>query len=67
VKGPGAADSKPTLAAGQLGEACTSIDPGAADPLVANVFHIQEIPSWAEPFSNYLITGDFPPNEIEAR
>jgi hypothetical protein len=42
-------------------------DPGAADPLVASVFHIREIPSWAEPFSNYLITGDLPQDEVEAR
>jgi ribonuclease HI len=26
-----------------------------------------EIPSWAEPFSNYLITGDLPKDEVEAR
>jgi hypothetical protein len=44
-----------------------SSDPGAADPLVASVFHIWEIPSWAEPFSNYLITGDFLKDEAEAR
>jgi hypothetical protein len=67
AKDLGAADSKPAPAAGQLDEADTSTDPGAADPLVASVFHIREIPSWAEPFSNYLITGDLPPNEIEAR
>jgi hypothetical protein len=42
-------------------------DPGAADPLVASVFHIREIPSWAEPFSNYLIFGDLPQDEAEAR
>jgi hypothetical protein len=43
------------------------MDLGAADPLVASVFHIREIPSWAEPFSNYLITGDLPQDEAEAR
>jgi hypothetical protein len=43
------------------------MDPGAADPLAASVFHIREIPSWAEPFSNYLITGDLPQDEAEAR
>jgi hypothetical protein len=43
------------------------MDPGAVDPLVASVFHIREIPSWAEPFSNYLITGDLPKDEAEAR
>jgi hypothetical protein len=43
------------------------MDPGAADPLVASVFHIREIPSWAEPFSNYLITGDLPEDKAEAR
>jgi hypothetical protein len=53
--------------AGQLDKAGTSLDPGAADPLVASVFHIREIPSWAEPFSNYLITGDLPQDEAEAR
>jgi hypothetical protein len=67
VKDSGAADSKPAPAAGQLDKAGTLTDPGAADPLVASVFHIREIPSWAEPFSNYLITGDLPPNETEAR
>jgi hypothetical protein len=35
--------------------------------MVARVFHIREIPYWAEPFSNYLLTGDFPLNETEAR
>jgi hypothetical protein len=43
------------------------MDPGAADPLVASVFHIREIPSLAEPFSNYLITEDVPKDEAEAR
>jgi hypothetical protein len=43
------------------------LDPGAADPLDASVFHIREIPSWAEPFSNNLLTGDLPPNETKAR
>jgi hypothetical protein len=43
------------------------MDLGAADPLVASVFHIREIPSWAEPFSNYLITGDLPQDKVEAR
>jgi hypothetical protein len=41
--------------------------PEAVDPLVASVFHIREIPSWAEPFSNYLVTGDLPQDEAEAR
>jgi ribonuclease HI len=67
TKDSGAAVSKPTPIAGQPDEAGTSTDPWATDPLVASVFHIQEIPSWAEPFSNYLITGDLPPNETEAR
>jgi hypothetical protein len=67
TKDPGAADSRLASAAGQLVEAGTSIDPGAADPLVASVFHIRDIPSWAEPFSKYLLTGDLPLNEIEAR
>jgi hypothetical protein len=35
--------------------------------LVASVFHIREIPSWTEPFSNYLITGDLAKDEAEAR
>jgi hypothetical protein len=67
AKDSGAAVSKPALAAGQLDQAGTSTDPGAADPLVASVFNIREIPSWAEPFSNYLIIGDLPPNKTEAR
>jgi hypothetical protein len=57
TKDSGAAISKPALAASQPDKASTSTDLGAVDPLVANVFHIREIPSWAEPFSNYLITG----------
>jgi ribonuclease HI len=52
-----AAGSTPAPPARQSDEAGTTTDPGAADPLVASVFHIREIPSWAEPFSNYLITG----------
>jgi hypothetical protein len=67
AKDSGAAISKLAPAAGQLGEAGTSSDRGAADPLVASVFHVREIPSWAEPFSNYLLTGDLPPNKVEAR
>jgi hypothetical protein len=35
--------------------------------LVASVFHIRKIPSWAEPFSNYIITGDLPEDKAEAR
>jgi ribonuclease HI len=67
TKDSGAAISGPAPTAGQLGEAGTMEDPGAADPLVASVFHIREIPSWAEPFSNYLITRDLPQDEAEAR
>jgi hypothetical protein len=63
----GAASSTPAPPARQSDEAGTTTDPGAADPLVASVFHIREIPSWAEPFSNYLITGDLPQDEAEAR
>jgi hypothetical protein len=63
----GAAGSTPALPAGQSDEAGMTTDPGAANPLVASVFHIREIPSWAEPFSNYLITGDLPQDEVEAR
>jgi ribonuclease HI len=59
--------SKQTPAAGQPGEAGTSAGLGAVDPLVASVFHIREIPSWEEPFSSYLITGDLPASEAEAR
>jgi hypothetical protein len=62
----GAADSRLAPTAGQTDEAGTMTDPGAADPLVASVFHIREIPSWAEPFSNYLITRDLPQDEVEA-
>jgi hypothetical protein len=67
AKDSGAAISKPAPAAGQPDEAGTSTDPEAANPLVASVFHIWEIPSWAGPFSNYLITGDLTPNETEVR
>jgi ribonuclease HI len=67
AKDSGAAISKPAPVAGQLDEAGTSTDPGAANPLVASVFHIREIPSWAEPFSNYLITGDLSTNKTKAR
>jgi hypothetical protein len=67
TKSSGADDSTPASTAGQSDEIGTSTDPGAADPLVASVFHIREIPSWAEPFSNYLITGDVPKDEAEAR
>jgi hypothetical protein len=67
TKDSGAAGSMPAPIAGQSDEAGTTTDPGAADPLVASVFHIREIPSWVEPFSNYLITGDLPQDEVEAR
>jgi ribonuclease HI len=67
TKDSGAAISKLAPTAGQLGEAGSLSDPGAADPLVASVFHIREIPSWADPFLNYLLSGDLPPNEAEAR
>jgi hypothetical protein len=67
TKDSGAAVSKPAPVAGQPDEASTSTDPGAANPLVASVFHIREIPSWAEPFSSFLITGDLPKDEAEAR
>jgi hypothetical protein len=67
TKDSGAAGSMPAPPAGQSDEASTMMDLGAADPLVASVFHIREIPSWAEPFSNYLITGDLPQDEVEAR
>jgi hypothetical protein len=63
----GTVGSAPAPPAGQPDEAGSTTDPGAADPLVASVFHIREIPSWAEPFSNYLITGDLPQDEAEAR
>jgi hypothetical protein len=67
VKDSGAAGSTTALPAGQSDEVGATTDPRAADPLVASVFHIREIPSWAEPFSNYLITGDLPQDEVEAR
>jgi hypothetical protein len=67
TKGMGAAGSTPAPPARQLDEAGMTMDPGASDPLVASVFHIWEIPSWVEPFSNYLITGDLPQDEAEAR
>jgi hypothetical protein len=67
MKDSGAAISRLAPTAGQPDEASTATNPGAADPLVASVFHIWEIPSWAEPFSNYLITGDLPQDKVEAR
>jgi hypothetical protein len=67
TKDKGTAGSTPAPPAGPSDEASTTTDPGAADPLVASVFHIREIPSWAEPFSNYLITGDLPQDKAEAR
>jgi hypothetical protein len=56
MKDSWAAVSRMAPIAGQPDEAGTTMDPGATDPLVASVFHIREIPSWAEPFSNYLIS-----------
>jgi ribonuclease HI len=41
----GTAGSTPAPPARQSDEADTTTDPGAADPLVASVFHIREIPS----------------------
>jgi hypothetical protein len=67
TKDSGAAISRLPPTSGQPDEAGVMTDPGATDPLVASVFHIREIPSWAEPFSNYLITGDLPQDEVEAR
>jgi hypothetical protein len=67
VKDSGATISKLAPAASQLEESGASTDPRAADPLVASVFHIWDIPSSAEPFSNYLITRDLPPNKTEGR
>jgi hypothetical protein len=67
AKDSGAAVSRLATTVSQLDKAGTTIDPGAADPLVTSVFHIREIPSWAEPFSNYLIPGDLPQDEVEAR
>jgi ribonuclease HI len=67
MKDMGTAGSMPAPPEGQSDEAGTTTDTGAIDPLVASVFHIREIPSWEEPFSNYLITGDLPQDEVEAR
>jgi hypothetical protein len=67
TKDAGVAVSGPAPTADQPDEAGATMDPGAANPLVASVFHIREIPSWAELFSNYLITGDLPQDEAEAR
>jgi hypothetical protein len=67
TKDSGDAVSRLGPIAGQLDEAGMMMDPGAANPLVASVFHIRDIPSWAEPFSNYLITGDLLQDEVEAR
>jgi hypothetical protein len=62
-----AAVSKPAPTAGQPDEAGTSTVSEAADLLVASVFHIREIPSWAKSFSNYLIIRYLPQDEAEAR
>jgi hypothetical protein len=62
-----AAVSKLALTTGLLDGASSSADLGAADHLVASVFHIREIPSWAEPFSAYLLSGDLPASAAEAR
>jgi hypothetical protein len=67
TKDSGAAVSRLAPTAGQPDEAGTTTDAGTADPLVASVFDIRKIPSWVEPFSNYLITGDLPQDEAEAR
>jgi ribonuclease HI len=64
---PEAAVYKLAPIASQLDEAGSSVDPGDADPLLASVFHIREIPFWAEPFSKYLLTGDLPTSEAKAR
>jgi hypothetical protein len=45
TKDKGTAGSMPVPLAGQSDEASTMTDPGAANPLVASVFHIREIPS----------------------
>jgi hypothetical protein len=45
TKDKGTAGSTPAPPAGQSDEAGTTTNPGAADPLVASVFHIREIPS----------------------
>jgi hypothetical protein len=67
TKDSGATVSRLAPTAGQPDKADMTTDPGATNPLVASVFHIREIPSWAEPFSNYLITRDLPQDEVEAR
>jgi hypothetical protein len=35
--------------------------------MVESVFHIREIPSWADLFSNYLLSDDLLASEVEAR
>jgi hypothetical protein len=67
TKNSGAAISKQTPVAVQPDEVGTLTDPGVPNPLVASVFHIREIPSWVEPFSNYLLSRDMPASEAEAR
>jgi hypothetical protein len=66
-KNSGAAVSKQTPAADQPNEAGILADPGDANPLVKSVFHIREIPSWAELFSSYLLFGSLPASKAEAR
>jgi hypothetical protein len=63
----GDAIPKPAPTVGWLDEAGSSSYLGAADPLVAIVFHIQEIPYWAKPFSNYLLSEDLPVDKAEAK
>jgi hypothetical protein len=67
VKDSGATISRLAPIADQSDEAGTTTDLGATNPLVTSVFHIREIPSWAEPFSNYLLTRDLPQDKVEAR
>jgi hypothetical protein len=67
TKDSGAAISGLAPIVSQTDKAGMSSDLGAPDPLVTSIFHIREIPSWAEPFSNYLITWDLRKDEVEAR
>jgi hypothetical protein len=67
VKDSGDAVPKPAPTVGRLDEAGSSSYLGAADPLVAIVFHIREIPYWAKPFSNYLLSENLPADKEEAR
>ena len=44
-----------------------SMDPGARDWTAGDVFAVQEVPSWAQPFLTYIVKGELPEDEVLAR